>query len=359
MFFPVGIFGGTTPYSNTWNEISSYPISVGGLSAVTLSNNYVIAFGGNFPITPETYASVSTSTTSYGYSVVTNSWSELANVPLGICFNGVAVLSNNSVVTVGGSWSNSGYYSGSSAYWNYYSLLEPTSNCYLYSPSANSWSAFSSYPIAATGVTCSTLLNGNVLAVGGDAWSYSQNLSTQVNYVNETFITQSCYLLNGNTWNSAASYPIPITNAGSARFPNGSVLVVGGFTNNSIATTSCYRYDPSPNTWTQVSHLPLSLGFVSCSPLRDGTVLAVGGASSKTTAPSSVTYRFTPSSNTWSNVSSCPLGAGAVGLTNLANGSVIAVTGATGFDLAVQEDGNDDVSCTLVSSVTNLGYRYD
>ena len=119
--------------------------------------------------------------------------------------------------------------------------------------------------------------------------------------------------------------------------PDGRVLVAGGFRQGIQATTTAEVYNPRTNAWASVPSMPPSstsgglatdpgeLAFYSA-PLPSGKVLVVGGWTDESYATSTV---FDPATGSWTTrdrVPGAPEDSGLAAATQLADGRILVVT---------------------------------
>ena len=114
----------------------------------------------------------------------------------------------------------------------------------LYDPASGTWTATSSVN-AANGHTATLLPNGKVLVAGG------------LVFENGHFVVVSAanlYDPASGTWTATGSLTTARYVHRATLLPNGKVLVVGGFDENS-AIANAELYDPSSGTWTATGSL--------------------------------------------------------------------------------------------------------
>ncbi len=117
---------------------------------------------------------------------------------------------------------------------------------------------------------------------------------------------QSAAVPTSASWSSTASIPDKQERAPAVLLPDGTVLVVGRFSD---------RYDPRSGTWSSAGRIPAQ---GSATLLRNGKVLVAGGASAEL---------YDPSTNTWSATGSMIVARRGQAATLLADGRVLVAGG--------------------------------
>jgi N-acetylneuraminic acid mutarotase len=111
-----------------------------------------------------------------------------------------------------------------------------------------------------------------------------------------------------------------------------SVLVIGGYHGNYVATTSVDKYDPTTNSWTSAASMHAARAFHTCTRLFDGRVLVAGGVTGKdpVTGNAIVTNTaelYNPVTDTWSDAAGMKYERFQHTATLLANGKVLVAGG--------------------------------
>lgn len=231
-----------------------------GNSAVTLQNGQVLVVGGydGAAAWPDSTL-IQTSTpvvqanggTRWNYVV-----SAAANYPSNVYLEAASVLidanQNGNVLVSGG---NNG--------------VNTISNSYIYNVSGNTWSANHPLGTARQLHAQVTLLDGRVIAIGGEDNTGTPLSSTEI-------FTPT---IAGGSWAAGPSMAVPrgfITFA-AVRLSDGKVLVVGGDTGSSIPTGTCEIFDPGFNTFSLTGHMTNAQRATHLIWLPGDQVLAVGG----------------------------------------------------------------------------------
>ncbi|KKR32263.1 MAG: hypothetical protein UT64_C0038G0001, partial [Candidatus Falkowbacteria bacterium GW2011_GWF2_39_8] len=167
----------------------------------------------------------------YRYSIIGNSWSQMANMP--------------SSAALGSSLA----YDGGDFIYGFPG--DNTRNFYRYSITDNSWASMADTPAAVKNGGALTWAEGNYLYAfaGNDTDAFWQ------------------YDITLNTWSSLSNFPAIISNEGSN-------LVYPGYGDfiyaNGGGSLSFYKYSISSNTWTQLTSLLTVLSMSGTSMVSDG-----------------------------------------------------------------------------------------
>ncbi len=198
-----------------------------------------------------------------------------------------------------------------------------------YDPATNRWIFSGNMRYARIGHTATTLTDGRVLVIGGqatlnedgpprgggisptteiydpatDRWTQGVSLGTPRAYHSATLLSDGRVLIVGGlTATAAESTPTPLattelydprTNSWSpggvlatgralhaaVRLPNGEVIAIGGNTSavyNAPAIAEVERYNPATNQWRAGRSLPTTDNLAAATLLADGRILAVG-----------------------------------------------------------------------------------
>jgi hypothetical protein len=251
------------------------------------------------------------------YDAGTNSWSQLASMPVGLTHMGVAV-SGHDIYVAGG------YPPGPGGTGQTFA----TTAVSRYNVDTNTWTAMPSLPQARGGGALA-LENGTlhffggsdlsradsathwILTLpGGTSWQSSTALSVARNHLGGVTLDGKVYAVGGqkgqdaaaiytaefdvwdpasSTWKSLAPLPSARSHIGAATFAMGSrILALGGETSYGIATSQSIAYDPGDNTWTQLTPLPVAI--------HSGVAGNVAGIIYYTTGFTQTTYKGVPGS---------------------------------------------------------------
>jgi Protein of unknown function (DUF3443)/Kelch motif len=213
------------------------------------------------------------------------------------------------------------------------------SNAYIYDPSAQTVTPTRSMNQARTQFTLTLLNSGQVLAVGGsDVWVNTGNLSSGGG--SKTLSSAEIYDPPSKTWTEAAPMSVARLAHTATLMPDGTVMIVGGLTDNSSSSGYALAQDyefftpptggESEGSWSPNS---ISLSSVprfnhSAVLLDDGTVLVVGGeATASPSATIPVPVHYFPGSNFWGAVQPEKTPRYSDAVTKLADGEVLVAGG--------------------------------
>jgi N-acetylneuraminic acid mutarotase len=141
----------------------------------------------------------------------------------------------------------------------------------LYDPSRGSWAATGALIEARNGAVITLLSDGTVLAVGGFSVSGAVPLASG-----------ELYEPSSGSWIATGAMVVARFSGHTATtFPDGSVLVAGGFSNNtSDALASAELYDPKSGSWSATATMHEARHGHTGTLLRDGGMLVAGGHNS-------------------------------------------------------------------------------
>jgi N-acetylneuraminic acid mutarotase len=258
-------------YSRTWTPSNDQlPNSVVYHTASLLSNGNVLVAGGERNGSPVQQ--------SYLYSPSTKSWSYTGNMSTGRRYhtaNLVTISGGSTKVLVTGGSTPSGI----------------TASTQLYDPSTGTWSSGANMHFARALHSSTTLNDGTVFIVGGQA------------SLGITGATASAELYDpiNNTWTNKANLNKARWNHTATLIGDGKVLITGGSTSPSgVATSSAEIYNPANDSWTMISPMSNARAGHTATLLSNGKVLIAGGVSTGGTY-TKTTEIFDPSTNTFSN----------------------------------------------------------
>ncbi|MFN0278168.1 MAG: Calx-beta domain-containing protein [Pyrinomonadaceae bacterium] len=207
------------------------------------------------------------------YSTVTNTWSNVAPLPVALG-QGTAGAWNGKIYIAGG------FIGGTSV----------TNALRIYDIATNTWTSGANLP-AGVEAAAGAVVNGKFYVMGGDDFNNALN----TNYI---------YDIATNTWSTGAALPDARTNTYGTAF-GGMIYVYGGV--NIIGTLyfttdTLLRYDPAANTWTDLGSAG-TIGFRgnygAVSPLGTSHLLITDGADAGGFS-TTTTHIFSISSGTFS-----------------------------------------------------------
>ncbi len=119
----------------------------------------------------------------------------------------------------------------------------------------------------------------------------------------------------------------------AVRLQDGRVLVAGG-TGNGPILSSAEIYDPAGGTWSLTGDMGIKVYYFTLTLLSDGRVLLVGGVDSHSTTSATVLL-YEPANGTWMPTGSLHTSRSGHSATLLENGQVLVAGGGTGTGSAI------------------------
>jgi MYXO-CTERM domain-containing protein len=218
-----------------------------GATLTLLASGKVLLAGGLDTSGTTTYATV--------YDPAANSWTPTV-VPMtrGRTYHEAVPLSDGRVLVIGGLTMGSG---GDTV----------LSDCEIYDPGGNSWSASAPMDYARVAHRAVRLADGRVMVAGGD------------NYAGDAVAITEIFSPETKAWTPAGEMLNPRLMFGMQRLPSGHVLAVGGTLSGEVLD-SAELFDPVTEGWAPTQPLAEARRFPETAVLDDGTVLVLGGAGS-------------------------------------------------------------------------------
>ncbi|WP_437813380.1 Kelch repeat-containing protein [Sorangium sp. So ce1078] len=192
----------------------------------------------------------------------------------------------------------------------------------LYDPTDHTWSLVRPMLARRYDHTATSLLNDEVLVIGGRIGNGSQPEVVPVD-------TVELYDLVSDTWRARAFMATSRSGHTATRLLDGKVLVTGGLTGRSTLS-SAELYDPATDTWAPAASMNAARFDHTAVLLQpSGKVLVVGGVVGDD--PDSKTELYDPATDTWTPAGPPRVGdrLAPVALAQLHNGEILAV-GAQG-----------------------------
>lgn len=236
----------------------------------------------------------------YAYTKATNSWSAIAQLPVGTTQAGVTADSRYI------------YFAGGYQALTKGQNFAPTS-VYAYDTQNNTYAALPSLP-QGRGPGGLALVGRKLYFIGG----------SNASRVDVSTVWALDLDNQAAGWVTRASLPAARNRFG-ATVLNGKIYVVGGQTsydNNAVFSSQVDRYDPNTNTWTTVAALPKALSHNNASVFAvNGRIYTVAGQGSSL-APLANVYAYDPTAGTWSSQTNLPA-ARFSGVAGLIDGQVV------------------------------------
>lgn len=243
--------------ANSWSTVAAMPQSKHACGGALLSNGSILIIGGS---TADSF--VSTTSGVHRYDPGANTWTAVASLPVALCRFGTATLANGSVLVCGGATG-----------------IPRLTNAYRYDPGANTWTSVAPLPSARFEHGASLLSNGQIMVFGGEASASSNSVDL--------------YDPVANSWSTGS---IPIFESGEpsffahGRLGDNRIFKTGGLSSSGTYRNSTRIYDPVANTWVVGVGLPGTRAYTAGGALLDGRMLVCGGRTSSAS---------TPLANTW------------------------------------------------------------
>ncbi len=211
--------------ADSWSAISNFPDGSFWISAAAVVDKRLYSIGGTYTLalnecTPRVKI----------LNLITNTWTDGANMPFGRVFHSVTAYQDSLLYCAGG-W---GFPSGT-----------VYSDVYLYNANSNSWRTASNMPAPRCGGVLAVSNDTLVYVCGGAEWFNPAARNTVFRgVINQSDRTQI-------TWDSTGTvYPGGVRNSiYGANWGNKGVIVSGGYQISTV-TNQCYVYSPGANTWT-------------------------------------------------------------------------------------------------------------
>lgn len=258
-------------------------------TATLLPNGNVLIAGGSGESEPDTCGSGAVVSAEV-YNPTSQLFSLTGNMTTPRMCATATLLPSGEVLIVGGS--DGGGYDGA----------ESLGTAELYDPAAGVFTATGSLNTARRNHTATLLPNGEVLIVGGvnDSGTTPQTWSVQ------TLSTAELY--NPTTGTFAVTTENLITaryNHTATLLPNGMVLIAGGDTVNSVATTAAAElFDPAQGTFTSTGNLVTARASQTATFLANGQVLLAGGTENPVVVMMNSAELYDPVAGTFSSTGS-------------------------------------------------------
>lgn len=188
----------------------------------------------------------------------------------------------------------------------------------VYNPTTDTWSTAQAMDSSRVNHTATLLPDGQVLAIGGrDGDSAS----------GKTLSSAAIYNPANNSWSATKTMSAAREGQTATLLPNGRVLVVGGEARGAGGSTSLAAaeiYDPATDTWTTVKSMSAARAFHTATLLLDGRVLVAGGDDCR--APAEI---YNPATDAWSNGGTLSVSRARHTATLLRDGRVLIAGGET------------------------------
>ncbi|WP_394845127.1 hypothetical protein LZC95_49750 [Pendulispora brunnea] len=165
----------------------------------------------------------------------------------------------------------------------------------LYDPTSRTWAATGSMHDSREAMTATLLEDGTVLAAGG--WKYEPPGNP-----NEQWVGVEVYNPRSGVWSSTMAMSIPRGYHTATRLLDGRVLATGGDWPDNEKTAEVY--DPFTKTWTRTPNMASVRWAGTADRLSDGRVLVVGGWKGPTIEATETVEIFDPTTGKFNLASS-------------------------------------------------------
>ncbi|HQY88368.1 MAG TPA: kelch repeat-containing protein [Tepidisphaeraceae bacterium] len=220
------------------------------------------------------------------YNPSNNSWTRLADMPLGTTHAATTVVGNKI-------WFAGGYTDRGDGVNQDIAVTQVI----IYDTSNDTWSTGPSLPQKRG--------SGGLAEVDGILYFFSGERTNRSNATDMWALD-----LNNQSagWVTKASHPFGMTHFGTA-VVDGIIYSIGGQTNvdaNAVFYKNCYKYDPGTNTWTRIADLPYGRSHLSpATTVRNGKIVIAGGERAFNVEVSDVS-EYDPATNTWRELTQVP-----------------------------------------------------
>ncbi|WP_437927268.1 kelch repeat-containing protein [Sorangium sp. So ce291] len=287
------------PVMNTWSPAPPMSEARSFHTATLLANGKVLVAGGAYP----------SSETTELYDPATNTWSAAAPMLRGRSVHAATLLPDGKVLVLGGHSSGPG--------------VVTLASTELYDPATNTWSADASMSQPRSGHSATLLPNGDVLAVGGNA--FGDVLAPGGSGYRFPANAELYRPLINNPWSTTGSMAEPRAGHVATRLDDGRVLVTGGYVSPYSSMASAELYDPATRAWLTAAAMSHARRNHTATLLGDGKVLVTGGRSGDASLDSTELYE--PETNTWSTAGSMSTARANHTATLLGDGKVLVTGG--------------------------------
>ena len=247
-------------------------------------------------------------TTAELYDPSSGTWSKTGSMATARVYFGLAVLSNGTVLAVGGcTGQNANGCSG------------VTTAAETYDPLTGKWVATGSLQTARGAFTTTVLPSGRVLVAGG------------IDASNNPISSAEEYDPSTAKWTATGSMKVARDEQTAILLSSGSVLVAGGEKSSGVSTAKAELYDPSSKSWALTGSMSGDRLEHTAVLLGNGKVLVSGGnkVTANTTTVLSSAELYDPSTGTWTATGSMKAGRVGQSSTLLGSGLVLNAGGGS------------------------------
>ena len=288
-----------------WSTVAQNPVPRHEALGAVVNGKFYL-FGGYFDENPQMFTP--TTRADY-YDPGTDTWTRIADLPVGLSHAGVAAVGTD--IYIAGGYpvqaDGTGQNFSTAAVWKYDTLT-------------NTYTSMPPLP-AGRGGGALVALDGFLHYFGGSNPSRGDATTTNHWQFN---------LNGGTTWQVRAAMPMPRNHLGGVAL-GGRIYAVGGQSGQD--QTATYRadvdaYDPATNTWTAVASLPVGMSHNNASTFTMGGRIIVTGGETAFGQPLNNVRAYDPSTDQWVELTPLPANKSAA-VAGAINGVIYNATGNT------------------------------
>jgi len=265
-----------TSTQNGWELMEAMDVARGG-SGSCVYDSMVYVFGG-------CNRAIEILSSAQSYNVMTNEWSDLAPMPMGLYEPNVEII-NDTIYIVGG------WFKLENGNWI------TSDSTFAYDPNGDNWSVRANCP-KATGTNSSCVLNDTLYILGGTEFPGSIDVKKAWYYVPEKDI-----------WGEIQDMIYQHGEYGSACVLDSTIYAIGGVNATSLVMHPVQAEKYSGGTWEIIADMPIPVSN-HVTVIHDNSILAFGGDSGTFTPSKSyatnLIQEYNPSTNTWSRIQGMP-----------------------------------------------------
>ena len=299
------------PESQIWSSIGEIGLGRSGGSIVGLPDERVLIVGGSPGNGNDTEAALSADNRVIIFDPARGTSTPTTDLGYPVVDAAAVLLENGQVLLTGGSTEDEA--SQTVAY----------STTMRYDPQREQWDEMAPMAINRVNHRMTLLDDGRVLVTGGLEWD-----PVAGGYNN--LARAAIYDPAADQWEELPEMQHARQLHSAVRLADGRVLIVGGFTNESVGTNvSAEIYDPASNSWTDADLPPGDhSGITSAVSMADGTVMVMGGGF-YFQGNSRAVSRFDPATNTWTALAPMALQRSLHQTVVLPDGQILVIGGSS------------------------------
>ncbi len=265
------------PATNTYTATGSMGVARAGHAATLLNDGRVLVVAGNKDLSDVIKALNGMLKTCEIYNPTTGTWSSTSSVAEKVIGPSLTTLANGQVLVAGGARVN--FFIGIPI------GVVSVTRCQLWNPSSGTWTNTGSMKQHRSVHTFNTirLLDGRVFIAGGVVVNISLPATTFAGAKS----TDKCEYYNptSGTWVALPNMSASRLSHTVNEMPNGRVLIAGGATGSidaSISIISVQEFNPATNTFVGTFNMKAARATHGSARMPDGTLIVFGGTASAT-----------------------------------------------------------------------------